>query len=320
MTKWARGFTAAVGIGWVVLAAAGIAYARIKAVPTWVVAPALAAFLIEYPFYLAPAFSGIRERIGGWRLPLFLLASAVLPYLAACGAGAFQWIGLAKVAGVALVLGGWFLALPSGAVTNLAFLCVVAALILSRFLDGAYPTPMRGVELHILGRLAVAHMAALALLVAGRIPETGYGFWPTRKEWLTGAICFLLFIPVGLPLALLTKAVHFRTPAPAWAIIGTFLGALWVIALFEEFGFRGVAQPMIERLTRSRVAALILTSLLYGLVHLSYGNKFPNWRWVLIAGLLGLFCGIARNRTGNIRAGMVTHALVVAVFRGFLAS
>src|SRR5215831_9154398 len=83
------GFLAALAIGWLVLAAAGMVYARSKNIPGWVATPLLGAFLAEYPFYLVLAFPTLRERFAGGRLPAFLLVAAVLPYLI-CSTGAVQ--------------------------------------------------------------------------------------------------------------------------------------------------------------------------------------------------------------------------------------
>src|ERR1035438_3452699 len=72
-----HGFRATLAIGWMALGAAGALYARTRGVPIWAAAPALAAFLVEYAFYLVPAFPTVRERLAGWRLPPFLVAGAV---------------------------------------------------------------------------------------------------------------------------------------------------------------------------------------------------------------------------------------------------
>ena len=81
MAKSLGSFRAALLIGWVALAAAGVLFARFKDIPGWAAGPVLAAFLVEYPFYLVPAFPDIRKRLSGMALPLFLLASLLLPYL-----------------------------------------------------------------------------------------------------------------------------------------------------------------------------------------------------------------------------------------------
>jgi membrane protease YdiL (CAAX protease family) len=56
----------------------------------------------------------------------------------------------------------------------------------------------------------------------------------------------------------------------------------------------------------------------FGLVHLWF-REFPNWQFAVIAGVAGVFYGLAYVASGGIRAAMVTHALVVATWRTFLA-
>jgi membrane protease YdiL (CAAX protease family) len=317
MTKRLNGFQATLGIGWVALCAAGVAYARFAGFPWWAAGPALAAFLIEYSFYLVPAFPEVRERFAGWRLPAFLVAGAALPYLACCcGAIPFQWISLGKLVAVALALGLWYFALPAKPLADLGFLAFTAALVLSKFFKDIYPVPFPKVELSILGKLAVFQSAVLVMMLARRVPETGYGFWPKAREWRIGALNFLWFAPVGVGLALGLHAVRFAPDHRLWLIAATFFGRLWAVVLGEEFFFRGVLQPQIEKWLASRHGALLLTSALFGLVHLPFGG-FPNWRWVAIAGTMGWFCGRARNQAGNIRAAMVTHTLTVTALQAF---
>jgi len=259
MTKRLNGFRTALAAGWLALSVVGLAYARYRSFPMWVAAPALAAFLIEYPFYLVPAFPALRERFVGWRLPALLAAGAVLPYLACCcGAIHFHWGSLAELAAVALALGLWYFVLPPKPLADLGFLALVAAVVLGKYFNAIYPVPYPKVELSILGKLAVFQSAVLALMLARRVPETGYGFWPNAREWRIGALNFLYFVPIGLPLALGIKAVRFAHPQPLW-LIG-FFGILWAIALGEEFFFRGVLQPQIEKWLYSRNGALAVTS------------------------------------------------------------
>ncbi len=319
MAKPLSGFRAALLIGWLVLCVAGLAYARIKGIPGWAALPALAAFLVDYPFYLVPAFPALRERMGGVRLPLYILASAVFPYLACCcGAIPFHWLALGQVVALALALGLWFYALPAHPLVDAGFLVLVAWVLLGRYFDGVYsPKPYPGVDVAFLGKLTVIQIVVMTLMLARRVPETGYGFLPTAREWRIGLAHFAYFIPIGLPVALALKAVHFTSPDPVWVIAGTFLGIFWVVSLWEEFLVRGVLQPWVEKWTGSRAAGLWITSAIFGLAHLWFSRQFPNWKWALLAGILGWFCGRARNVSGGIRAGMVTHALVVTAWRTF---
>jgi membrane protease YdiL (CAAX protease family) len=250
-----------------------------------------------------------------------LAFSVVAPYLVCSPATpGFQWTAVARLAALALALGLWYRVLPVTGVTDAGFLLLIAFVMLGKYFDGIYPDFFRQ-RLSILGTLALFHVSALVLILERRVHETGYGFWPSRRDWLQGALHYLYFLALGAPLAFALKAAHFSKPAPLWAVLATFLGFLWVVALWEEFLFRGVLQPWLEDWAwglgaRSRAVALVVTSVVFGSAHLWF-RGFPNWRWALIATVLGLLCGRARNRTGGIRAGVVTHALVVATWRAF---
>jgi uncharacterized protein len=322
------GFRAALGIGWAVLAAAGGLYARAKGIPVPAALPVIAAFLIAYPFYLVTGFPAMRERLAGPRLKWFLLASMVLPYLVCCcGAIEFHWYNLVRLAALALTMSLWYVVLGatglpacrsglSNILADLAFLAIIPAIVLGGYFDSIYP-PYLGQKLNVLGHVTLLPVVVLALMLERRIRETGYGFIPDRREWRIGVIHYLYFLPGGGAVAFLLHAVKPHEPIAIWKIAGTFVGFLWVIGLSEEFLFRGVLQQWIEDWTHSRAAALAIASALFGLLHLGF-RGFPNWRWALLAGIMGWFCGRARNQAGSIRASVVTHALVVTTWRAFL--
>ena len=318
MAKSRGAFQAALLIGWVALGVVGIWFARLKGIPSWAAIPALAAILVEYPFYLVPAFPDLRERLAGAFLPGFLVASAVLPYLVCClGAVQFQFLSLVKLIALALALSLWYIVLPAVAAVDLAFLILIAAVLLGRYFDPIYPAPVKGADIAVLGKVAVYQIAVMSLILERRVRETGYGFLPTWKDWRIGGLHFLYFLPIGVPLALALKVMHWgTTPKPLWNMAGTFLGFLFVVTLGEEFFFRGVLQQWIEDWTWNRTGALLITSACFGFAHLWLG-RFPNWPWVPLAAALGLFCGHARNQAGSIRAAMVTHTLVVTTWRTF---
>ncbi len=279
--------------------------------------PILAAFLVEYPFYLVAGFASVRERLSGPVLPAFLAMSATLPYLACAPAIEFHWTALAQLAALALALGLWYQVLPVCALTDIGFLLLAASVYMFKYFDAIYPVVFK-IHLSVLGHLTLIHVGVLVLTLERRIHETGYGFWPSPRDWRTGLVNYLYFLPIGAALALGLHAVRPGSPAPLWLVPGIFLGMLWTVALSEEFLFRGVLQQWLEEWTWSRSAALALASLAFGAVHLWF-RGFPNWRWALIATALGWFCGRARNQAGNIRAGMVTHALAIATWMGFFA-
>jgi uncharacterized protein len=322
MAKSLRGFLAVVVAGWLALSAAGILYARFQGIPNQAALPVVAAFLVAFPFYLVPAFPWLRERIGGQRLPLYVLAAALAPYLTGCLGGAivFQWQGLVRLVAMALVFGFWYRPARTPSIfADLAFLAIVPLVLLSGYLEAIYAAvhPALRKDLIELGHVALIEIAVPVLMVARGV-RTGYGFFPTRAEWAIGLRHYLYFVAGGLPLGLALKAVHFTAPMPLWKIAATFLGFFFVISLSEEFFVRGVLQGWLEQWTGRAWLALLATSALFGAAHLFF-RFFPNWRWALLAGILGWCCGHARNQAGGIRAGVVTHALVVTTWRAFLA-
>jgi membrane protease YdiL (CAAX protease family) len=319
MANTSGGFRAALFAGWMALCLIGLWYSRLKGIPSWAALPALAAFLVEYPFYLVPAFPSIREKLAGERLPVFLVVSAVLPYLVcSMGATQFQWAGLVKLTALALSLALWYRVFPPTPAADIGFLALVVAVKIGKFAAPIYPIAYNGVDIRVLGDLALFQIAVMVLMLDRRIRETGYGFLPSRKDWRIGAINYLYFLPIGFGLALVLKAMHLVKPGDPLKLAGYFLGWLLVLTLAEEFIFRGVLQQWIEDWTWSRPAALAITSLLFGAVHLWF-RQFPNWKWLIIAAVLGWFCGRARNQAGSIRAGMVTHTLVITTWRAFFA-
>ncbi len=318
MTKSLGGFRAALLVGWMALGLAGVLFARFKGIPYGAAFPIVAAFLVAYPFYLVAGFPALRERLAG-RLPAFLVASAVLPYLVSClGAVQFQWTGLIRMAALALAFALWYIVLPANPVVDLAFLALIPAVLLGRYFESVFTTfdPSWRKYTVVLGHVILIELATLVLLLERRVGEFGYGFLPNLREWRTGGLHFLYFVLLGVPLAAILKAAHFTRPAPAWQVAGFFLGSLWVLSLSEEFFVRGVLMQWIEEWTWSRTAALAATSAIFGLVHIGF-RGFPNWRWVLIATVLGWFCGRARIEADSIRAGVVTHTLVVTTWQAF---
>jgi hypothetical protein len=170
------------------------------------------------------------------------------------------------------------------------------------------------VTVQILGQLMWIRTGIWAVLSLRGATGIGFGFLPTLRDWSCGIRYYLYFLPVGLPLALWTGLLRFQPRELEWwqtaaMAVGTFLGMLWVVALGEEFFFRGLLQQWLCRWLRNSTAGLIVTSILFGLVHLPF-RGFPNWRFALVAAVAGAFYGRAYARSGGIRAAMVVHALV----------
>jgi membrane protease YdiL (CAAX protease family) len=146
-----------------------------------------------------------------------------------------------------------------------------------------------------------------------------FGFIWNRSAFAWGIGVGLGAVAIGYPVMRVTvgwlerfgypsepqKAVQFLATAPAWqqASIGVF--AVFLAAIAEETLFRGILYRL-GRTRPQRVAALVLTSILFGAVHFNAAAFLP----------LTLFGGAlcwAYQRTGNLLTCIIAHSTFNAV-------
>lgn len=289
----------------------------------------LPAFLIELGLYIVPGFQAARrqfERAGTKTIRAAILTvSAAVPYtLASISLRAFEpssFFLLILLAGVASF---WYTIFERGALADSFFLLLMGAVYLSRCFGWIYPHATPHLSLDILGHLMWVRIGVLAVLSIRGFENIRFGFLPSRAEWRIGVQLYVFFLPAAAVVAYVLDSLHLHIPEVAWwkyaaVVVGTFLGMLWVVALGEEFFFRGFLQQLIGRGLRSDIAGLVVASAVFGLVHLPF-RSFPNWKMAALASILGLFCGLAFRRAQSIRAAMVTHALVATTFRLFFTT
>lgn len=281
-----------------------------------IVLPALAAVLLEAALYATLAFEEIRCR---WRWQWVALLAPVPYLLYTLPLGLASFSSAAVLVIIAACASAWFRILPRGRAADFAYLLLVAAPLLFKLFPLIYPRAHEDLRLDFLGQLMWIRAAVLAVLHDR--PQRGihFGFIPTRQEWLTGLKWFAIALPPVLGLVIWTGFASLAIPqAPWWktagVAIGTFIGILWVVALSEEFLFRGLLQQWFEEITGRRWLALAAASILFGAVHLGF-RGFPNYRFAAIAALAGVFYGMAFAKGDGIRAAMVAHASMVAVWR-----
>ena len=313
---------------WAACAAAGYLYSRLQHIPTAMAMAVLPAFLLEATFYYALGAERLRARIERWPqaiLAFALTLAAVAPYSAAALAlGSFHWRSFLWIAVLAAAASSWYVLLPHKPASDILFLVFMATVWLTKVFRGLYPETDPKLYVYVLGQLMWFRTGLFAMLSVRRVKGVGFGFWPAAREWKIGAAYFLVFTPVAAVLAWRVGFARPHLPPPGWErtsflAVGTFFGVLWVLALGEEFFFRGLLQQWMTGWLRNQWAGLIVTSLLFGAVHIWYGHPFPNWRAAAMAALLGVFCGLAFRQARSIRAPMVTHALVVTTWRIFFS-
>jgi membrane protease YdiL (CAAX protease family) len=321
------GFVLALPLIWLAAAVAGLLYAAQESIPFRLALAALPAFLLEVTFYTVLGIERWRtriEKLPPWVVAGLLTLAAAVPYWASSFAfGSFHWRSLAWVAGLAAAAAFWYAILPQRALVDLAFLLLMAIVPLSEVLRHQYVNPVPRLQLDELGALMWIRTGAFAILSVRRTKGVGFGFWPSRWEWMIGASYFLAFLPAAAAAAWGIGFASPHWPSPNWEkttalALGTFFGVLWVIALGEEFFFRGLLQQWMSEWFGHAWLGLAATSLLFGAVHLWF-HAFPNWRFAVLAAVAGVFYGLAFRQARSIRASMVTHALTVTTWRLFFS-
>ena len=283
----------------------------------------LPAFLLEAAFYLVLGIESVRTQVERSLSPAaaatLLALSALAPYcLYTIALGVFHWNAFWSLAALVIAASFWYVVLPHLPALDILFIALMALVYLLKFFKTAYPSPIPRLHLDVLGHLMWIRAGAFALLSIRQVKGVGFGFIPSRKDWYIGVLYYLLFLPVGAAVAFAIHYAAYRPLPLAWwkislIAVGSFLGILWVVALSEEFVFRGLLQQWFSSWFHSDVAGLLFASALFGLVHLF--NKFPNWRYAVMTALLGVFCGAAFRHGKGIRAAMVTHALAATTAR-----
>src|SRR6476646_7848787 len=174
------------------------------------------------------------------------------------------------------------------------------------------------------GRLAYVFTVLLALNVAlaafvllRRVDGIGYSIGWGRR-W--GFFVFGSFVVFGCMAIPLGTAMHFLAFAPQWhawtSLLFTSLGIFFFTAWPEEFLFRGLLQNMLARSSKSDLAGWWTASVLFGFSHIT-NMGFPNWRYVILASISGIFYGWTCRKTGSIFASAIVHALVDVTWHFF---
>jgi len=279
-----------------------------------------AATLTAFAFYLLVmllfAARGVPERLAsrfGSGGGIALGAAAFLAYLIyGLGTNTF---GILRVGAVAvfvfvpIALAASAERKPSG--TWQDFLLLVGVWAAVKFGPSHWVWPYPG------GRLAYAFTVLLALNVAlaayvlmRRVNGIGYSIGWGQRWGLYVFGSFGVFACIAIALG---RALHFISFAPQWSAWKTLpftaLAIFFLTAWPEEFLFRGLLQNMLSRACKSDLAGWWTASMLFGFSHIT-NMGFPNWRYVVLASIAGIFYGWTWRKTGSIFASAIVHAMV----------
>lgn len=287
----------------------------------------LAATLTTFSFLLLGtlllAASGVAEGMAAKLGPgsgLFLGACVFLFYVVyLLGTGTFSVAKAGAIAGLIFVplgLAGWAGEAAPGAWQDLVTL--VGIWVVVKFGPTHWLWPFPGGHLAYVLTVLVAVNAALAsFLLVRRVKGTGYSIGWGNRWGLYVIGSFVVFACIAIPLAI---SMHFVAFAPHWNKWSTYVGLSLAILMFtawpEELLFRGLLQNFLARASKSDLAGWWTASVLFGFSHIT-NLGFPNWRYVILATIAGLFYGWTWRKTGSICASALVHAAVDATWHFF---
>ncbi len=163
---------------------------------------------------------------------------------------------------------------------------------------------------HVFTVLLAVNVALAAFVMVRRVDGIGYSVgWGRHWGFFVGG-SFAVFACIAIPLG---TGMHFIAFAPQWhawsSLLFTSLAIFFFTAWPEEFLFRGLLQNMLAKSCKSELAGWWTASMLFGFSHIT-NLGFPNWRYVILASIAGLFYGWTWRKTGSIFASGLVHALV----------
>ncbi len=178
----------------------------------------------------------------------------------------------------------------------------------------SYPAPLT----HTFAILMAVSVGIATFVVPPRLEGIGYAI-----EWRRGFLAnfllhFLIFAAIAIPLGMKMHFLTYNPSLPPIRAIGlsgiaalplSALGILFFTAWPEEFLFRGLLQNLLSRSMKSDWAGLLVAAIIFGFSHIFHA-PFPNWKYVLLAIIAGLFYGHAWIKTRSLIPGVLIHALV----------
>ena len=240
---------------------------------------------------LVPLFAMLIYAIavaGGWRNALIGAAYVVLPSLF-----------VASSAGK-----------PPGTFGDYVAVAIIWLPIEFRWMYELFPFPSQ--LTHTLTILLALSTGIAAFALLRRMDGIGYAVRLNRGDFWIVLLHFALFaiiaVAIGIKIGFLTfdpSRVRMHPLPLALSIPGILLFTAWP----EEFLFRGVLQNLFSRSFNNQWAGLALASMIFGLSHIFHA-PFPNWKYVFLATIAGVFYGRTWMKTGSIFPAALVHAMV----------
>ena len=274
----------------------------------------IAAVLFAFELFLAapPVLDSLRRHFGealGVLAPLVPLFAMLIYAIAVTGGWRNALIGAAYVVLPSLLVATGA-GKPPGTLGDYAAVAILWLPVEFRWMYALFPHPTQ--LTHTLTILLALATGIAAFVLLRRLDGIGYAVALNKNDAWIILIHFALFATIAVAIGTRIGFLSYDPsrarlhPIPlALSVVGILLFTAWP----EEFLFRGILQNLFSRSCKNPWLGLALASLLFGLSHIFHA-PYPNWKYVFLATIAGLFYGHTWMKTGSLFPGAIVHALV----------
>jgi membrane protease YdiL (CAAX protease family) len=192
--------------------------------------------------------------------------------------------------------GGWW---------DFLILAVLGLAVDLRWFESAWPA-----RFGVFNKMLLLDAGIYGFLVVRRLEGVGFDLRLRLADVRIGLRELVFYAPIAVGLGLWLGFLHFHADVPAvYRVVLAWVFTFFFIAVPEELFFRGWMQNLLERRV-GRGWALATTAVLFGLSHFNKRAVHFNWRYVVLAGIAGIFYGRAWRQERRVGASAITHASV----------
>jgi membrane protease YdiL (CAAX protease family) len=274
----------------------------------------VAALLTMVPFFWAAFCPGSFRVLSSLPLAVRIVLPAVLcvPYvIVGVSYGQFRWSWFAVYLLLPVVVswllyradvvdpeqrGGWW---------DFLILAVLGLTVDLRWFESAWAA-----RFGVFNKMLLLDAGIYGFLVVRRLEGVGFDLRLRLADVRIGLRELVFYAPIAVALGLWLGFLHFHADVPAvYRVVLAWVFTFFFIAVPEELFFRGWMQNLLERRV-GRGWALATTAVLFGLSHFNKRAVHFNWRYVVLAGIAGIFYGRAWRQERRVGASAITHASV----------
>src|SRR5215469_7564167 len=279
----------------------------------------LLAFFLAIQLFLAAGNLGERlARRAGAQAGVLIATVPFFAYLIYL-AGTSSFSGRRAAIAAAYIVVPIVLAISAGAARAGAWQDYLAMLaiflpIKTHLLAGLWP-PMPPVMAYMATMLLAVTIALGTFLFVRQFDGVGYNIVWGRNALFAILINFALLAAIVIPLGVALHFIRFDPSQANWKSLPADALSIFVLTAWpEELLFRGLLQNALTRTLSNENGGWFTASVVFGLSHITNNGAFPNWRYVLLATIAGIFYGRTWRKTNSIFPSAVVHGLVDTIW------